>query len=159
MLNESVFLDLTWNIGFGEFSRKSSTSCTAPKKRGVRTLHLSNVRITSNGLLKILLALFECGTRGSCTLRTFMVELLPYESRSFFTNAVRNFFAFFSNYRNGKNPVLQRPQLLPPPSFDGAFEGHRSFKKLFFPFVAYARVVTIKRFHHYFTTLPNWRRK
>ena len=78
----------------------------------------------------------------------------------FFTNAVRNFFfAFFSNYRNGKNPVLQRPQLLPPPSFDGAFEGHRSFKKLFFPFVAYARVVTIKRFHHYFTTLPNWRRK
>ena len=53
------------------------------RERGVRTLHLSNVRITSNGLLKILLALFECGTRGSCTLRTFMVELLPYESRSF----------------------------------------------------------------------------
>ena len=73
---KTVFLDLTWEIlAFGRFLGEVEswkTSCTAQKKRGVRTLHLSNVRITSNGLLKILLALFECGTRSCCTmLRTF----------------------------------------------------------------------------------------
>ena len=126
---KTVFLDLTWEIlAFGRFLGEVEswkTSCTAQKKRGVRTLHLSNVRITSNGLLKILLALFECGTRAAalcCALLWLRSYLM---SRDLFTNARMETLPFcywtatsLSNYRNGKNPSLQsRPQLLPSPSF------------------------------------------